>query len=79
MQDTRNITIENAVKFTQTGRTGWVTKLSVGQIVTLLPQRPHKQLNMLTDTNRPVSEHHTQGIIQFLESNAPHSTRRMQP
>ena len=59
-----------ALEFIQAERTGWITKLNVEDLVGLLPPRPPEQLGLFTDTNRPVSEPHLRGIVQFLESTA---------
>ena len=68
MPDEEKITLENAIRFTQANRTGWVTKMSVREIIRILPTRQNEQLHMLTETNRPISKPQLQGIINFLEN-----------
>ena len=65
MSDTVRLQV---MEFIQTERTGWITKLPVKELVSILPARPPEQLNFLTETNRPISKPHLQGIISFLEN-----------
>ena len=68
MQD-KQTTIElDAIQFTQTTRTGWVGKMTAGDLAETLPARPPEQLSFLTETNRPISQNHLSGIIHFLEN-----------
>ena len=55
-----------ATRFTQTDRTGWVFTLTAKDIFDLLPQRQPEQLSLFTDTNRPITGRHMEGIERFL-------------
>ena len=68
MADEEKITLESAIRFNQADRIGWVTKMSIREIIRILPTRQNEQLHMLTETNRPISKPQLQGIIDFLEN-----------
>ena len=55
-----------ATRFAQTDRTGWVFTLTAKDIFDLLPQRQPEQLSLFTETNRPITSRHMEGIERFL-------------
>ena len=55
-----------AIDFIQADRTGWITKMTIEEILELIPPRPAEQLALLTDTNRPVNQRHVDDIEKFL-------------
>ena len=55
-----------ATEFKQTDRTGWLLKLRPPQIKELGVERAPEQLSLFTDTNRPITGAHLNGIEKFL-------------
>ena len=61
------IVITDHIPFTQTTRQGWIAAMTPDQLLGIVPPREQGQLNMLTDTNRPISEPHAKAIAQFIQ------------
>ncbi len=57
---------QEALPLGQSGRKGWVTKLTVKDLAGMAPEREPEQLSFLTETNRPITPKHLGGIEKFL-------------
>ena len=56
-----------AIPFAQTDRKGWVITMRPSELIRLLPPRPPEQLGLFTDTNRPITSRHLDGLEEFIE------------
>ncbi len=58
---------KEAIKFSQTARTGWVLKMNIEEIILKAPARGPQQLSFdFTETNRPITSRHLGSIERFL-------------
>ena len=55
-----------AIQFNQPGRTGYMLKMTVEELVRVLPARQPEQLSLFTDINRPIAPRHLGTIERFL-------------
>ena len=58
--------IREGYSLTQSGRTVWNVNLTVAELLQVAPVRENQDLTLFTDTNRPVTTRHRDGIIKFL-------------
>ena len=59
-----------ALPFTQNGRHGWTTNLTVRELLELVPPRDPSQWALYTEANRPLIERHVRTISDYLERTA---------
>ena len=59
-----------ALPFTQNGRHGWTTNLTVRVLLELVPPRDPSQWALYTEANRPLIERHVRSISDYLERTA---------
>ena len=56
-----------ATDFIQTSRTGWITSMTIEEIIQVLPLPDLAGLPLFELTNRPINEKHAAGITKYLQ------------
>ena len=57
---------QEATRFNQSGRTGYILRMTMEELTGVLPARKDEQLALFTDTNRPITTRHLGTIERFL-------------
>ena len=57
---------QEATRFNQSGRTGYILKMTTEELTQILPPREAEQLSLFTETNRPITPRHLGSIEKFL-------------